>query len=88
VKEKQQTAAQRIANPVWLRDQIRALVRDCNENIKEDQKLAAQARDDDRRKIYLERAASCQHWKRDLERILHGKTYEEDLLDFLEGINP
>ena len=78
MREKPQTPAQRVANPVWLRDQIGKLVKDCDENIAEDQALADNARDDERDK-YLARVESHRHWKSNLERILRGKTFTEDL---------
>jgi hypothetical protein len=89
VKEKRQTPAQRVANPVWLRDQITQLVKDCNENIAIDQKLADKARDD-KRDMYLARVESHRYWKRTLERILHGRTFAEELrdtvtMDFSQG---
>ena len=73
MREKQQTPAQRVTNPVWLRDQITKLVRECSENIEEDSKLAQ-----------TERVEVHCHWKRQLERILRGKTAHEDLCDFLQ----
>jgi hypothetical protein len=80
VKDKQQTPAQRVANPVWLRDQITQLVKNCNENISVDQKLADKARDD-KRDMYLSRVESHRYWKRSLERILRGRTFAEELRD-------
>ena len=82
---KTQTPAQRITNPVWLRQQIATLVTECDENITEDQALAAKERDDARRARY-EASVDChRHWKRQLERILVGKTSIEDLADTLIG---
>lgn len=87
MRDKYQTPAQRVANPVWLRAQIRKLIKECDFHIEEDQALADKARDDagDR---YLERVESHRHWKKHLARILRGKTASEDLRDFLqqEGI--
>lgn len=80
MKEKPQTPSQRVANPVWLRSQIGKLVRDCDENIEEDTRRANQARGDERA-MYLARVESHRHWKRQLERILRGKTIGEDLDD-------
>ena len=71
---KNQTPAQRITNPVWLRQQITKLVADCEESITEDQALADKARDDVRRSRYAASVDCHRHWKRQLERILTGKT--------------
>lgn len=81
MREKHQTPAQRVANPVWLRDQIRKLVKDCDDNIDEDQTLVDKERDDRRRDMYFARVESHRHWKRQLERILCGKTFAEELRD-------
>lgn len=80
---KNQTPAQRVANPVWLRAQIQRLIKECAFHIEEDQALADKARDDagDR---YLERVESHRHWKQQLERILRGKTTNEDLRALLQ----
>ena len=74
---KTQTPAQRVANPVWLRAQIQALVQACDDNIKEDEDLAHQARTDPTRDEYLARAEAQRHWRRQLRRILRGKTFAE-----------
>lgn len=79
MKEKHQTPAQRVTNPVWLRSEISALIKDCDEDINEDQKLADKERDNRRLGMYLARIESHQHWKRQLERILHGKTFFEEM---------
>ena len=78
MREKLQTPAQRVTNPVWLRDQIGKFVQDCDANVTEDQQLADKERDDRRRAIYLERVESHQHWKHQLERVLRGKTLVEE----------
>lgn len=80
MKQKRQSPAQRVANPVWLREQIGKLVNDCAANIEYDQELADKTRGDDRG-VYLARVESHQHWKRQLERILRGKTFNEELRD-------
>jgi hypothetical protein len=80
MKEKQQTPAQRVANPVWLRGQIAQHVKNCDDSIAIDQKLADKACDD-KRALYLARVESHRYWKRTLERILHGKTFDEELRD-------
>jgi hypothetical protein len=79
VKEKPQTPAQRVANPVWLRDQIAKLVEDCEANILEDEKQATCAKSGAQEEKYLARAESHRHWKLQLERILRGKTLGEEL---------
>ena len=85
MREKHQTPAQRVANPVWLRDQIGKLVQDSNKNITKDQQLADNERDDAKRGRYLERVESHQHWKRQLERILRGKTFMEEVAENLKS---
>jgi hypothetical protein len=83
---KHQTPAQRITNPVWLRAQISELIEDCDENIAEDEELAAKERDDTRRARY-EAAIDCnRHWKKQLTRILAGKDGDEDLADTLRAM--
>jgi hypothetical protein len=90
VTTKNQTPAQRITNPVWLRQQIAQLVADCKENITEDQALADKERDDVRRARYAASVDCHRHWKRQLERVLTGKTSTEDLADTLiaQGVQP
>ena len=87
---KNQTPAQRITNPVWLRQQITKLVAACEENLTEDQALANKERDDVRRARYLASVDCYQHCKQQLERILTGKTALEDLADTLiaQGVQP
>ena len=90
MRDKLQTPAQRVTNPVWLRQQITKLVADCEENITEDQELAAKERDESRRARY-EASVDChRHWRRQLERILTGKTSTEDLADTMiaQGVQP
>ena len=87
VKDKHQTPAQRVANPVWLRDQIRKLVKDCDSNIKEDLARADQTYGD-LSQGYRASVSSTRHWKRQLERILRGKTFMEAITEDLarEGV--
>lgn len=84
MKQKPQSPAQRVANPVWLRAQIQEVIDECNSNIEEDQELAYKACDDTKCERYLERVASHWHWKCRLERILRGTTSTEDLQMFLK----
>lgn len=87
---KNQTPAQRVANPVWLREQIAQIVAECDENIEEDRALAAKERDEERRARY-EASIDChRHWKKQLQRILAGKTSNEGLADTLRelGVHP
>ena len=79
--DKPQTPAQRVTNPVWLREQIGALIERCNDDIAEDQALADKERDDTKRGRHLERVDSHKHWKRQLERILGGKTFMEEIIE-------
>lgn len=85
MKHKHQTPAQRVTNPVWLREQISDLIESSEENIAEDQELADKERDDAKRGRYLERVESHQHWKRQLERILRGKTFMEEITEDLKS---
>lgn len=82
MKEKHQTAAQRVANPVWLRGQIRQLIERCTADIAEYLKMADQTNGDvsDR---YRASATSTRHWKRQLELILEGKTLAEEVAENL-----
>jgi hypothetical protein len=85
VKEKQQTPAQRLANPVWLRAQIKDLIHNCDMHIKEDLKLAAQTYDDVSAQ-YRASVVSHRHWKRQLERVLRGETLTEKLIQSWEKL--
>ena len=87
MREKPQTSAQRVSNPVWLRAQIQKLIEECDSNIEEDQALADKTRDN-ARDTYLARVESHQHWKRQLERILRGKTFAEELRDSVKWSLP
>jgi len=78
-----QSPAKRLLNATWFRAQIAELVADCDENITEDQELAAKERDDVRRGRYLASVEINSHWKRQLERVLAGKNSAEDLADTL-----
>jgi hypothetical protein len=59
------------------------LVKDCQDNIKEDQELADSCHSSESDK-YLARVESHEHWKRQLERILRGSTFVEDLEEGLK----
>jgi hypothetical protein len=66
-------------NPVWLRQQVAELVADCDEHITADADLASKEHDATLRARY-EASADChRHWKKQLARILTGKTAAEDL---------
>jgi hypothetical protein len=89
IKIKKQTKAQRLANPVWLRQQIAELVADCDDSIKEDLAMAAQTSGD----VSTSYSASVRihrHWKKQLERILAGKTSADAHADTLAelGVSP
>lgn len=88
MKEKAQTIAQRLANPVWLRAQIRELIKSCDANIKEDQKRA-RATYGETSARYSAGVESHRHWKRQLERVLQGTTASESVQVSLaeEGID-
>jgi hypothetical protein len=87
VKEKLQTPAQRVANAVWLRDQIARLITSCDERIEEDERLAAWARGDEGALVRA-RIEFHEHWRRQLQRILRGKTLAEDLRTTIEKASP
>ena len=81
-----QTPAQRVTSPVWLRAQIAQLIANCDENIAEDHERAAKECNDTMRARY-EASVDCHlHWKKQLVRILTGKTTTEDLADALRSL--
>ena len=71
------TKHQRIANAVWLREQIAQLAKDAESNAKED---ASNAKEDSpsERDTHEARAATARHYATELRRILRGLTWEED----------
>jgi hypothetical protein len=79
VKEKPQTQAQRVSNAVWLREQLQGLINNCDEDIQEDQERAGRTGCVDAQDKYLGLIDSHRYWKRQLERILDGKTFAEAL---------
>jgi len=79
-KTKELTPDQRVTNAPWLREQIQKLIQDCDDNIKEDTEMMNLATSPEMSK-YEARVESHQHWKRNLERILRGKTFVEDLAE-------
>jgi len=82
---KQLTSGQRLSNPAWLRDQLREMLKDCDDNIIEDEDRAQKARDEVMRARY-EASADCQrHFRKQISRILVGKTAFEALADFIKG---
>ena len=83
MRQKHQSSAQRVANPVWLRDQIKRLITDCADNIKEAQARADRAPSDEIAN-FLARVEIHRHWKRQLERVLRGKTNAEAWRDLLD----
>ncbi len=89
MKEKNQTPAQRVANPVWLRAQLQELVKVCDEDIQEDQERADRTGCVEAQDKYLVLVESNRYWKRQLERILDGKTADESLHDLRQaGASP
>lgn len=83
MKQKHQTPAQRVANPVWLRDQIKRLITDCVNNITEDQDRADRAPFHETAK-FLARVECHRHWKQQLERVLRGRTVAEAWMELLD----
>lgn len=84
-QEKPQTLGQRLSNPVWLREQLRELLTDCDENIIEDQERAAKMRDDVMRARYEASVDCYRHFRKQLCRILVGKTAMESIADTIRG---
>ena len=84
MKDKPQSSAQRVANPVWIRSQIQKLIESCANHIKDDQALAEKERDTVRRARYEASVDCARHYKRQLERILVGKTFPEDLAELMD----
>lgn len=83
MREKPQTPAQRVANPVWLREQIKQLIKSCDENIAEDLRMAERTSGDVSER-YGASATSTRHWKRRLQLILEGKTFAEEVAENIE----
>lgn len=81
---KKQTPAQRVANPVWLRGEIETLIKHCADNIEFDQEIASSSSNSGLQHGYEQRVEAHRYWKRQLERLLRGKTVSEDLRDFLQ----
>lgn len=72
-----QTPAQRITNPVWLRGELQELIKSCDVAIEKDRKLSEAVWRTGDHQRYSGCIASHRHWKRQLERILQGKTHTE-----------
>jgi hypothetical protein len=71
---KPQTPAQRVTNPVWLREQIGKLIQDCDASIKADADLAELSHADaTKRAKHLTRVEIHCDRKRQLMRILEGR---------------
>ncbi len=75
------TERARRADAKWYKEQLQDLIRQADDNIKEDGDLAEMTRDDADRAKYLARVESDTHWKRALQRVLDGKTFAEDLAE-------
>lgn len=84
MSEKPQSHAQRVTNPVWLRKQLERLVQECDSWIELDQSFVELARTAEEREQFLARVSSHRHWKRQLERVLHGKTHVDELAEGIE----
>ena len=82
-KAEQAQRNRRIADPEWYREQLKALIASCDDNIKEDSEMAEQAPSDERAK-YEARVEADQHFKRSLERVLRGQTFAEALAEGLK----
>src|ERR1700751_705701 len=86
---KAQTPAQRIANPVWLRNQIQTIVTACESRIREDQALVDAVNANvtivtPRVSRALPRIEVHRYWKSQLEAILQGKAPTEDPQSLLD----
>lgn len=79
MSEKPQSHAQRVTNPVWLRKQLEQLVKECDSAIEQEQSFVELARTAEESAQFSARVSSHRHWKRQLERVLRGKTSAEDL---------
>lgn len=84
-QEKPKAAPNRISNPVWLRAQLRELLADCDDNLIEDQERAEKTRDDITRARYEASADLYRHFRKQLSRILVGKTAIESIADTIRG---
>ena len=84
-QEKPKPSPNRVSNPIWLREQLRELLKDCDDNIIEDQERAEKTRDDVMRARYEASVDSFRHFRKQLSRILVGKTAFETLADTING---
>lgn len=73
----------RLGNPAWLREQIRLLATEAEDNAAEDEKNAEN--DHHEREKYEARAQTAAHYGAQLRRILTGKTWEEAFRDAVKG---
>jgi hypothetical protein len=84
-RDKPLTANQRVSNAPWIREQLREILSDCDDNIIEDQERAEKARDDVMRARY-EASIDChKHFRKQISRILVGKTAVEAIADLVQG---
>lgn len=84
-QEKPKPAPNRVSNPVWLREQLRELIEHCDDNIIEDQERAEKMHDDVMRARY-EASVDChRHFRKQLSRILVGKTAMESITDTIHN---
>jgi hypothetical protein len=84
-RDKPLTANQRVSNAPWIREQLREILSDCDDNIIEDQERAEKERDDAMRARY-EASIDChKHFRKQISRILVGKTAIEAIADLVKG---
>jgi hypothetical protein len=82
-RKEQAEASRRIESVEWYREQIKKLIESCDENIKEDQELADSALYEVRDK-YIARVETAQHYRKQLARVLRGRTFADDLAESLK----
>lgn len=83
-QESPKAAPNRLTNPVWLREQLRELLADCDDNILEDQDRAEKMRDDVMRARYEASIDCFRHFRKQFSRILVGKTAFEAIADTIK----
>lgn len=69
----------RLDDPVWLREQLKALVESADENADEDDHRMQRECDVAQRRAYEASAKAARHYATELRRILRGLTWSEDV---------
>jgi hypothetical protein len=68
------TPAQRITNAVWLREQLRQVISECDDCITTNNDLVRTSPHEGERLVAITKVYSTERWKRHLERVLRGET--------------